>query len=221
MKKLTTAIVALVLALPAVAAQTTVKHDFRSAISSEGVSGIIIDLDSADVEVTTGTTSTIETWGTIEKRYRKTTQIGAAQTAVDASEIGIRLTGPRAILEKRFGTGAATRSARADLVYKVHVRVPAGTNVEVRQKNGDIRILGSLGDVIVRLNSGTVSIESPKSRVKEVFARARAGKVTTNLGDRLVSSKGLFAGATHYYNAGGRGTISVMLRFGDIDIVLQ
>jgi hypothetical protein len=196
-------------------------HDFRTSVPASGVLRLEVDMPASDLVIQNGPAETIEVFGRVTRAYRFHKEKARAQQIVDASSVRVDLKGSRAILRRQFGPGAKGRSAQGgNTQFRVTVRVPAGTHVEVHQKAGDVKVAGSFGDIDVKMRAGDVSISTPKRNVRELLATTSVGEVNTNLGDRMVSKQGVFPGRTHYLNEGGRSMVSVDLMAGEVDIVL-
>ncbi|HVT46028.1 MAG TPA: hypothetical protein VMT00_16750 [Thermoanaerobaculia bacterium] len=203
------------------ASESLVTREFRSSVPRSGTLRLVIDLPPSEVTIGNGPSGTIEAFGTVSRAYGKAADIAVAQQIVDDSSVRIDIQGTRAIIRRHLGPAAQGRRARRTKSdFKVTLLVPEGMHVELRQKAGEVKIAGAFGNILVRMRAGDVSIAVPKRTIKELIASVRVGDVTTNLGDRIISREGFFAGKTHFFNEGGNSILDVRLTAGNVDINL-
>jgi hypothetical protein len=216
---------ALLLMVPVIAlAQPapTAVHKFQSSVPLGTIDRVILEVSVAQVDLRNSTDGTIALSGEVRREYDDARALAAAQKIVDASDVVITMRGSAAVIERRFGKDASSRSARGHRTkFDIHLTVPSSVAVEVRQKVGDIDVSGEFGDLFIDVSVGDVRIALPKRSIKELIAKATIGEVSTNLGDRIVTREGIFAGRTHYLNEGGHATLNVTVGVGDVAIDLK
>lgn len=206
---------------PAAFAAQNVTHDFRAVRPSKGILRVQINIPAAELDVQNTIGDQIEVFGTATRAWEEASEQARAQQIVNSSGAAITVEGTRAFVKRSFGDGAQGRSSQGSQTrFTVHVRLPKGMHVEVRQLAGQVDLTGTFGDINVEMRSGDVNVVVPRREVHELEARATAGDVTTNLGTQIIEREGLFAGKTRFLNASGRSDLSVMVTVGNIDIQL-
>ncbi|HEX9162124.1 MAG TPA: hypothetical protein VF980_10500, partial [Thermoanaerobaculia bacterium] len=126
-----------------------------------------------------------------------------------------------AVVRRHFGPEARGWRGSMFSNYHVNVELPAGTDIEVGTRFGDLTIEGSFGDIDVDLRAGDVNVRIPKKDVRELNASARVGEVRAKLGDEVVSREGVFPGKTRYVNRSGRTVVNLHVTAGDLNVDLQ
>lgn len=203
------------------AAADDVRHDVSAVLDFEGVTRVVVEVPYAHVTVQNGDASRVETWGYVTRSYRNTKQQEDASAMVADSNVRIDLEGSTAYVRRHLGPNAQSRTAKGSKsMYVIVVRVPAETNLLVRQDEGTITAKGSFATVDVKLSKGDVKLELPKRNVGELIARTRYGLLQVHLGDRIIENEGLMPRKAHYFYEGGKNVLTAMVTHGDITIKL-
>lgn len=207
---------------PLFAADLMARHDVSASVRQSNLRRLILEIPAAEVNLHNSFDGSFSVTGTVARDYRNAKQLEMQQKIVDGIDVVLKPRGTAVVVERKFGRNAVSRTARSHKTkYTLDISVPEGTAVEIRQGAGDVRAEGTFGDLYVDVNMGNVKVKVPKRSIREVSANSRIGEVNTNLGDRIVTKEGLFAGATHYLNEGGVSMLEVAVRVGDVDIDLR
>lgn len=105
-------------------------------------------------------------------------------------------------------------------MFRLQLTVPEGMPIELDQRFGEVEMTGVFGDTTIEMKAGEVRINTPRRAIKELSARAHIGEVSTNLGRKVITKEGIFAGSTEYFNERGHSSLVVNLAVGEINIVL-
>lgn len=202
-------------------ADTEVRHRFRTTAPAGGITRVIVDIPVAEVRVVNGTHDVIEVSGDVTRDYDSERERRKAQDIVDDSSLEIVRRGKRATVRRKFGPAASSRSARGTgTEFRATISIPAGTAIEVRQTVGEVDLNGSFGDIDVEMRVGEVRVKVPKNSVRELTAGTTIGEVRAHVGDRILTTEGIFAGKTHFLNETGTSDLHVSLNVGEIDVTL-
>jgi hypothetical protein len=68
---------------------------------------------------------------------------------------------------------------------------------------------------------GELTVRLPKKNVKELNASTTIGEVHADLGDKVLSREGVFAGRARYENESGIGVVDIRLKIGEVDVTLD
>lgn len=210
------------LASAALHAESEVIKGFRASIPAAGVSEVAVDIPIAEIEIVNGPSSTIEIEGTIRQKYHGRDEKAWAAGIVDATEVVLEARGGRALVRREVGAQVrGWKAKRSPSTIRLLVRAPEGTSLEVDQSIGELAVDGSFGHIDIELRIGEIRVRIPKRAVRSLSASAKIGEVETNLGDRIITKEGLFAGETLYENESGRHEVRVRVQIGEIDIELR
>ena len=132
--------------------------------------------------------------------------------------IAIDVRGDHATIYRTFGPDARNwggRHAEAELT----IDVPANVDVDAQTHFGEVRLDGAFGDIDVHLRAGEVDVRTPRANVGSLSASSLAGEVHANLGDRVVTREGLFAGRMQF-SGSGKSDVSVHVMAGEVRVTL-
>jgi len=201
-------------------ADPKVSRDFRVAVAAGSVDRVIVEIGVSELEIRNGEAGSIVAQGKLRREYGSSEDIKKAQAILDQSKIEIEIDGSRAIVRRKLGPDADGWRVRNQTQFLVVVEIPAGLDVEVRQKVGEVTVDGSFGNIDVDLGVGEVKVRTPKKNVREVSARTRIGENRTHTGDRIITREGVLPGTTEFFNDGGTSRLHVAVGVGEIDIEL-
>lgn len=210
----------LLFASSAVAAERKVSHPFSSTFSAANLKRVVIEVPVGEVTVKAGAGSDIRIEGTATRDADNEKEARAAQPIVNNSSVVLKSRGRVGYVEPLYRGDAAGWMTRRKTQFRVTVTVPHGFPVDIDQEVGEVSVLGTTGDLNVRLGVGEVRLTMPKSSVRELTANATIGEVKTNFPDRTITKEGFFAGTTHYVNEGGRSNVNLRVRVGEMRIDL-
>ncbi|HEY0591608.1 MAG TPA: hypothetical protein VGF40_07565 [Thermoanaerobaculia bacterium] len=198
-----------------------VLKNVKQAVPATGIRQVRIEIPIAELEVRNGPASSVQLAGTIRQRYSDNDDREWASEIVESTGIALEVSGD--VVFVRRDAGPETRSWRAKRSpsdIKATISVPAGMAVDIEQSIGEIDIAGSFGDIDLAVRIGEVSIRVPKRDIRHLSASAKIGEAKTNLGDRVITKEGLFAGETYYENETGKHDLRVRVQIGEIEIDL-
>ncbi|MGZ7079709.1 MAG: hypothetical protein ACXVJT_09880 [Thermoanaerobaculia bacterium] len=210
---------ALLLALPALADREVVHHISTSA-PGRAVKRVVIDIPSGEITIRNGASGRIAVDGVVRREYDGNGEREEMQRLVDDVGVAIQLRGEEATIHRTFGPNARGWRARNVTNEEVTIEAPAGVDVVLETKYGEVRMDGSFGDVDISLRAGEVGLRMPRSEVRELTASCLVGEVHTNLGDRVIDREGLFPGHTHFENSSGRSHVNVHVTAGEVRVTL-
>ena len=220
MRRIARVAVVVLLVAPAAFADREVRHDFRVASAAAGIQKVIVEIPISEMKVTTSTAKEIVVSGYVTREYDRLSEMAGAERIAKNSGMEIDIRGSRAIIRRKFAADLPRRAKNSDTEFHLNVTLPDGVDLEIRQRIGELELEGAFGNIDIDMSIGEVTIHVPKKNIKELSARTTIGEVRTNVGDRIISREGIFAGRTHFYNDGGRSTLNVRLTIGEIDIAL-
>ena len=218
MRALATA-AALLAALPAFADREVVHHINTSA-SANAVKRVIIDIPAGEITIRNGSAGRIAIDGVVRRGYNGSEEREEMQRLVDDVSVAIQVRGDEATIFRTFGPNARGWRARNSTPEEMTIEVPAGIDVDMDTKYGEVRMDGSFGDVDISLRAGEITLRLPRAEVRSLTASCLAGEVHTNLGDRVIDREGLFPGKTHFENSSGRSHVSVHVTAGEVRVTL-
>jgi hypothetical protein len=212
MRRLALALVAL-LAAAAVAGETlkTLSYSCPGA----GLTAIAVKAGIGDVEVLGGTASDVVV--SVDLTRKGGGLFGDRQTPREAEAIEI---------EPRLAGGELTLQLKPEHRGDAHfserwtVRVPAALAATVKLGVGDVSVLDTSGDIVVRVGVGDVRIEGVFSAVGEVRAASGVGDVTLRTPEGRTEGTG-FIGHTLSGHGPGTATVRADAGVGDVTIRLR
>ncbi|MGA7615012.1 MAG: hypothetical protein WBX15_07515 [Thermoanaerobaculia bacterium] len=203
-------------------ADATVSHQFQTSSPAEGVLRISIEIPVAEIEIVNGDAATISVSGTASREVHDEGDRVRLQEIVDDTAVRINRRGSRMTIVPAHGPAASSRWARNNRTeLTVRITIPRHVNLEVHQKVGDLSVSGEYANMDLNLRVGNVTVTAPRQQIREVNAGARVGKTITNIGDRIVTKEGLFAGRMQFFNEGGKATLRVTVEVGEIRLDLS
>lgn len=222
MKRILAGFGALALCSTTAFAHREVSRTFRTVANAAGVEYVSIDISVGDVTIRSAAGTQIEVSGRLERDYDGNRSRRRAEEILDDTEIEIEVRGNRATIREKLGPAARRGYARwLRTALDIRITLPAGVNLEVEQRIGELEIDGNFRDLDVDMGIGELTVRLPKRNVKELSARTTIGEVHTDVGDAMFSREGLFAGQTRYINAAGTGMVNVRLRVGELEVRLE
>ena len=215
--------VALALALAALsaAADEEVTHSFSTSVPRGHVHRIVIDIPAGEVKVRNGDAGTIALSGDIRRSYDGWRRRAKEQSIADDVSAEIYVNGDEAVVRRRFGSNAQSWSARSfHSGFEIKLDVPAGVDVIVETKYGEVDLDGTFGNVECDLTAGEIHVRTPRANVRDLSASVRVGEVHANLGDHSLEKEGLFPGSMTWVNAEGKADLHVHTTFGEVHVTL-
>ena len=205
----------------ALLADAEVVKDFKQSAPAAGIRQVRIQIPIAEIDVRNGPASAVELTGTIRQRYSGRDEREWATEIVESTKVSLEVRGDVIFVKRELGPARrGWRAKKSPSTIRATILVPAGTAIDIEQSIGEVDINGSFGDIDLSIRIGEVSIRLPKRDIRTLSASAKIGEVKTNLGDRLITKEGIFAGETYYENESGRGNLRVRVQIGEIDIDL-
>ncbi len=106
-------------------------------------------------------------------------------------------------------------------MFEMTIDVPAGADIDVQTRLGEVHLDGAFGNVSVDLNVGEIQMTTPRANVRELAASCRVGEVHTNTGDEIIDREGLFPRTTRFTNPhGGKGDVRLHVTVGEVHVKL-
>jgi hypothetical protein len=212
----------LLLAAGSAFAEGEVGREIRESSPSAGIVRVVIEIPIAELRIQNAAGSTIDVSGTIRQKYSKRDDRSWAEAVVQSTRIVVEQRGDRIVIRRVQGSEADSwKAKKSPASIRAVVAVPVGMAIEVEQSIGEIDIDGAFGDIDVKLNIGDLTIRTARQDVRQLTARVGIGDVQANLGDRIITKEGLFAGETLWSNDGGRHRLRADVRIGSIRIDLR
>lgn len=202
------------------AADIQVKHTFSNTISAERITRLVVDVPVGEIAIRTAPGREIRVDGVAVREAGHQREVAAAQRIADASSVVVKSRGRIAYIEPQYRENARGWIKRKNTRFRITVTLPADLPVDVDQEVGELSISGLTSDLNVRLGVGEVAVALPRKMVRELSASATVGEVKTNFSDRTITKEGFFAGTTHFVNEGGRATVTLRVRVGEMKIDL-
>jgi hypothetical protein len=205
----------------ALLADSEVVKDFRQVATATGIRQVRIEIPIAEIDIRNGPSSEVELTGTIRQRYSGREDKQWATDVVESTRITLEVRGDVVFVRREIGPEAkGWRAKKSPSTIRATISVPPGTALDVEQSIGELDVDGSFGDIDLTVRIGEISIRVPKRDIRTLSASAKIGEVTTNLGDRVITKEGLFAGETYYENESGNRHLRVRVQIGEIEIDL-
>ena len=202
-------------------AEGEVGREIRESFPSTGIVRVEIEIPIAELRIENASGSTIDVSGTIRQKYSKRDDRSWAEAVVQSTRIVMEQRGDRIVIRRVQGSEADSwKAKKSPANIRAVVAVPAGMAIEVEQSIGEIEIDGLFGEIDVELNIGDLTISTARDDVRQLSARVGIGEVHANLGDRIITKEGLFAGETLWSNDGGKHRLRADVRIGSIRIDL-
>ena len=200
-------------------ANREVVHEFRSSAPAGAVRTVVIDVPVAEMVIRNGNSSTISVEGDARREYDDKGERESRQRSVDDASVDLEVRGAVAQIKRKFGPQAGGWGS-SHIKFTVTVELPAGVNIDVRQKIGELRVDGSYGKIDVAMKIGEVRLRTPRANVRELSASTTVGEVHADTGDRSLAREGIFAGATRWRNESGKSSVTIELSIGEIHVQL-
>ncbi len=205
----------------ALLAEGEVVRELRQTASAHGIRKVRIEIPIAEIEVLNGPASAVELTGTIRQRYDGRDEQEWATDIVESTKLLLEVRGDVVFIRRETGPEArGWRAKKSPSSIRATIHVPTGIAVDIEQSIGEVDMNGSFGDIDLSIRIGEVSIRVPKRDIRHLSASAKIGEVKTNLGDRVITKEGLFAGETYYENEGGKHDLRARVQIGEIEIDL-
>lgn len=221
MRKPLLAAAVLLLASSSLFAAEEMKKDVHHAVARGSIVRVFVELPVSELTIASAASSEIDVNATIKREHMTERGERKAKEILDASNIEIAIRGKSAYIRPKFGPAARGwgRSGKSN-TYKATITLPRGIDVNVDQSVGELKMAGEFGDVEINIGVGDLDLKLPKRDVKELIASATVGEIRSDLGERVVTQEGLFAGSTQFINDNGRTMVKVRIRVGDAEIEL-
>ena len=215
------AALALTFVATAALADDEVTHTFSSSVPRGAIRRVVVDIPAGEVKIRNGAAGSITLSGEVRREYDGWRRRAKEQRVADDISAEIYVHGDEAVVRRRFGTKAQSWSARSfHSGFEVHLQVPAGIDVILETKYGEVDLDGSFGNVECDLRAGEVHVRTPRANVRDLSASVRIGEVHANLGDQSVEKEGLFPGSMTWVNADGKSDLHVHATFGEVHVTL-
>lgn len=215
------ALLSAALLLPLALTAGEIGRDFRYEVPAAGIRLVDVDLSIAEVRVGNTASGQVELSGSIRQRFEGRDEEEWARDIVASSQVVLEAAGGVATIRRSAGPSSRSwKAKRSPAQVRATILVPPGMAVAIEQSIGEIEIDGTFGDLDVQLNIGEIDVRTPKKNIRRLSASASIGDVRADLGDRIISKEGIMAGETLYENEGGRHTLAVRTRIGEIEIKL-
>jgi hypothetical protein len=207
---------------PAALADYSVSHTFDSTTPLHGVRRVVVEIPAGEVHIQNGAGGSIALHGTVRREYDGYRRRESNQRIVDDIAPEVVMKGDQAVIRRRFGPKARGWMARNKAIFEITIELPAGVDVEVQTRFGEVHLDGAFGNVGVDLSAGEIHMTSPRANVRYLAASCRVGEVHTNLGDRTIDREGLFPGTTRFTNPnGGKGDVRLHVTAGEVHVQLK
>lgn len=197
-----------------------VKHSFQAASPRGTVQRVVIDIPAGKIVVRNGAANQLKLTGVASRDYDGAKERVWAQKVVNDTSAAFYVSGPEAIVRRKFGPNADSWRAQRFTGIDLVLEVPAGVDLEFETSFGDVEMDGTFGDIDLDLRAGDISLRTPRANVRELNASCRIGEVRTHVGDEVVTREGLFPGRTHYFNSNGKTHVNVHVTTGEVDVTL-
>ena len=212
---------AALLAAGAALADEYVTHTFSTSAARGSVRRIVVDVPAGDVKLRNGANDRISVTGSVRRDYDGDRE--KQQRVVDDISVEIYSSPTEAVVRRKLGPRAQSWNARNNSDYRVTIEVPAGLDVAIETKYGDVDIDGHFGAVTCDLRAGEIHAELPRDAVHDLTASVRVGEVHASTGDRRIDNEGVFPRAAKWTNPdGGRGSsVNLHTTAGEVHVSLK
>jgi hypothetical protein len=204
-----------------VLADSEVTHPFDTATPLNGVRRVVLDIPAGEFRIRNGAANTVGLHGKVRRSFDGYRRHDDNQRIVDDITPEVVISGGKAVIRRRFGPNARGWSARNKSVFDLTIELPAGVDIEVQTRFGEVTLEGAFGNVDVDMSAGEIHMTTPRASVSTLAASCRVGEVHTNLGDRTITREGLFPGTTHFTNPdGGHSAVRLHVTAGEVHVEL-
>lgn len=198
-----------------------VTRAFSTSVPLRDIKRVVVEIPVGEISVTNGSGNQLSASGYIRREYDDDEERAEYQRVIDDISVEIYTSGNEAIVRRRFGPNARGWDAKKFATVNLDLEVPAGVDVEIATKIGEVTLEGSFGDVSTDLRAGEIRVRTPRANVKQLDASCRIGEVHASLGDRRITREGVFPGTTHFVNPdGGKGTMKLHTTVGEVHVTL-
>ncbi len=212
---------ALALAAFSAAADEEVTHSFSSSVLRGRIRRVIVDIPAGEVKVRNGASGALAISGEVRRSYDGWRERTKEQRIADDISAEIYVQDDEAIVRRRFGPSAHSWSARSfHSGVDVKIEVPAGVDVILETRYGEVDLDGTFGNVECDLTAGEIRVRTPRANVRDLSASVRVGEVHASLGDQSIDKEGLFPGSMTWVNAAGKADLHVHTTFGEVHVTL-
>lgn len=206
------------LALPAFA-EREVSHAVSASIPRGNVKRVVIDIPAGEFRVKNGDAIRID--GEVRRNYDGPRSRERNQRIVDDLSAEIIVDGDEAVIQRKIGKNARGFMVRNNSAYEVTIEVPAGIDLEFDTRFGEVKLDGTFGNVDVDMNAGEIRMSTPRASVHDLKASVRVGEVHADLGDRRITSEGVFPHAAHFSNPdSGKTEVRLHVTAGEVHVTL-
>ena len=196
-----------------------VTHSFSSTAARGAIRRVVIDVPAGDVKLRNGAGDRINVTGSVKRDYDDDRE--KQQRVVDDISVEIYTSPTEAVVRRKLGPRGHSWNARNNSDYRIVVEVPAGLDVVVETKYGDVEIDGNFGSLTCDLRAGEIHATLPRETVKDLTASVRVGEVHASVGDRRIDNEGVFPRAAKWTNpAGGRSSVNLHTTAGEVHVTL-
>ena len=202
-------------------ADQEVMHPFDTSTPLRGVRRVVLDIPAGEFHFRNGAGNALALHGDVRRDYDGWTRRDKNQRIVDDIMPEVVIKGDQALIRRRFGANADGWSARNKSIFVMNIEVPAGADIEVQTRFGEVHFDGAFGNVNVDMNAGEIHMTTPRSSVHELAASCRVGEVHTNTGSEIIDREGLFPRTTRFTNPnGGKGDVRLHVTAGEVHVKL-
>jgi len=202
-------------------ADQEVTHSFDSSTPLRGVRRVVLDIPAGEFRFRNGAGNALGLHGNVRREFDGYTRREKNQRIVDDITPEVVIKGDQAVIRRRFGANADGWSARNKSVFEMTIDVPAGADIDVQTRFGEVHLDGAFGNVTVDLNAGEIHLTTPRANVRELAASCRVGEVHTNTGDEIIDREGLFPRTARFANPhGGKGEVRLHVTAGEVHVKL-
>jgi len=207
------------LAASTLAAGDSVTHHFSATAARGGVRRIVVDVPAGSVHVRNGAGDTIVATGTVRREYDSDSDRIKQQRVVDDIGVDIYVSKDGAIVGRKLGEHARGWSARNNSDYELTLDVPAGIDLDIQTRAGEVHLDGSFGSVHADLRAGEIHANLDRASVRDLTASVRVGEVHADTGDRTIDNEGVFPKEVHWRNPnGGTATVDLHATAGEVHV---
>jgi len=211
---------AALLAAAGALADDYVTHSFSTSAARASVRRVVVDVPAGDIKLRNGAADRISVTGSVRRDYDDDRD--KQQRIVDDISVEIYSSPTEAVVRRKLGPRAWSWSARNNSDYRVTIEVPAGMDVTIETKYGEVDIDGRFGELACDLRAGEIHAALPRETVKELSASVRVGEVHASVGDRRIDNEGVFPRAAKWTNpSGGTASVNLHTTAGEVHVTLK
>lgn len=182
------------------------------------VQRVIIDIPAGEIRIRNGDANTLAVDGVISHHDGSSRE--RSQKIVDDMDIEIVVNGDKAMIRRRIGPNARGWRARNFTAAELDLELPAGVDLDIGTKVGEVKIVGTFRNVAASLRAGEIDFRAPRDAVGELSASCRVGEVRADFVDRILNREGIFPGRTYFVNAQGKGRVNLHVTAGTVNVEL-